>query len=130
MYLGGGSAQSPWMQTPSPLDTDLPGCRPPPLDVDLPGCRLPLSNACWEANPPFTVHAGKPTPSSQCMLGSQIPYPLWIEGMTHACENITLPKTSFAGGKDIFWISMLQQIIVHHFFQINALAISRCSQGV
>ena len=36
---------------------------------------------------PFTVHAGKPTPP-----------PLWTEGMTHACENITLPQTSFADG--------------------------------
>ena len=24
--------------------------------------------------------------------------PLWTEGMTHACENITLPQTSFVGG--------------------------------
>ena len=34
-------------------------------------------DACWETNPPL----------------------LWTEGMTHACENITLPQTSFAGGK-------------------------------
>ena len=26
------------------------------------------------------------------------PPPTWTEGMTHACENITLPQTSFAGG--------------------------------
>ena len=28
------------------------------------------------------------------MLGSQIPppHPLWTEGMTHACENITFPQ--------------------------------------
>ena len=26
--------------------------------------------------------------------------PLWTEFLTHACENITLPKTSFAGGND------------------------------
>ena len=25
--------------------------------------------------------------------------PLWTEFLTHACENITLPQTSFAGGK-------------------------------
>ena len=24
--------------------------------------------------------------------------PRWTEGMTHACENVTLPQTSFAGG--------------------------------
>ena len=32
------------------------------------------------------------------MLGSPPPPP--TEGMTHACENITLPQTSFAGGKN------------------------------
>ena len=26
------------------------------------------------------------------------PLTLWTERITHACENITLPKTSFAGG--------------------------------
>ena len=25
-------------------------------------------------------------------------HPLWTEGMTHACENTTLPQTSFADG--------------------------------
>ena len=27
--------------------------------------------------------------------------PLWTEGMRHACENITLPQTSFAGGNNL-----------------------------
>ena len=27
--------------------------------------------------------------------------PLWTEFLTHATENITLPQTSFAGGKDV-----------------------------
>ena len=30
--------------------------------------------------------------------GIQPPPPPWTEGMTHACENITLPQTSFADG--------------------------------
>ena len=34
-----------------------------------------------------------------CMLG-YTPSSPWTEGMTHACENITLPQTSFAGGND------------------------------
>ena len=29
-------------------------------------------------------------------------HPPWTEGMRHACENITLPQTSFAGGKYTF----------------------------
>ena len=44
-----------------------------PLDADHP-VMLPV------------MHAGKPNPH-------------WTEGMTHACENITLPQSSFAGGK-------------------------------
>ena len=27
--------------------------------------------------------------------------PLWTEFLTHACENITLPQTSFAGGDKV-----------------------------
>ena len=30
-----------------------------------------------------------------------MPPPPWTERMTHACENITLPQTSFASGKDV-----------------------------
>ena len=34
--------------------------------------------------------------------GRNLPAPtLWTEGMTHACENITLPQTSFTGGKKL-----------------------------
>ena len=36
-------------------------------------------------------------PSGGCILESHPPFPQWTEGMTHACENITLPQTSFAG---------------------------------
>ena len=31
----------------------------------------------------------------------QTPQPLWTERMTHACENVTFPQTSFAGGKNV-----------------------------
>ena len=62
----------PLMQTP-PLAADPAlGCRPPPS-----GCRPPghvTCDACWETNP----------------------HPLL---RTNTCENTTLPKTSFAGGK-------------------------------
>ena len=37
-------------------------------------------NACWDTHPP--------------------PPPLWTEFLTHASEIITLPETSFAGGKN------------------------------
>ena len=31
------------------------------------------------------------------------PWALWTEFLTHACENITLPQTSFAGGNKNPW---------------------------
>ena len=35
------------------------------------------------------------------------PLPWWTEWLAHACENITLPQTSFAGGKyKQFWIAV------------------------
>ena len=125
---GGGSAQSPnadplpldaeppWMQTylldadPSPWMHTTPwgrppGCRPPswmqadPLEADPPGGRPPL-----EADPLWIQ-----TPWScdlWCMLGSHPLIP--VDRMTNACENITLPQTSFAGGKysKILWMAL------------------------
>ena len=38
------------------------------------------------------LSAQPPTPGCR-------PYP-WTERMAHACENTTLPQTSFAGGKN------------------------------
>ena len=42
-------------------------------------------------------------------LGYRPPPPfLWKEGMTHACENITLPQTSFAGDHYIIsWMDLI-----------------------
>ena len=60
------------MQT--PLDVD------PPLDADPLWMQTPpghvTCDACWEATPPH------------------------VDRMTDACENITLPQTSFADGKN------------------------------
>ena len=36
--------------------------------------------------------------------------PLWTEFLTYAAENITLPQTSFAGGKNIDRLSFLSSI--------------------
>ena len=58
----------------------MEGVGRPPLDADPPG--HVTCDACWEANPP--PH----------------PYPQRIERMTHACDNITLPQTSFVGHKN------------------------------
>ena len=46
----------------------------------------PSNSQCMlGSQPPFPVHAGKPTPTP----------------MDRTCENITLPQPSFAGGNDI-----------------------------
>ena len=65
-----------------PSDAEPPGSRPPPSYVTC--------DACWEANPP----------------------PLWTEGLTDACENITLLQTSFAGSKH-YKIVSLRVLIIH-----------------
>ena len=45
-------------------------------------------------------------------LGPGTP-PLWTEFLTHACENITLPQTSFAGGKNAVKMSWTEPILKH-----------------
>ena len=51
---------------------------------------------------------GVPGPGWSLVLGGGIPActevdpPLWTEFLTHTCENITLPQTSFAGGKKVY----------------------------
>ena len=44
--------------------------------------------------------------------------PLWTEGMTHACENIILPQTSFAGANneiEVFYESLLPSSLIADF---------------
>ena len=54
----------------------------------------PVADPPWDADPLWSCDLW-------WMLGSQPPCArLWTEEMTHACENITLPKTSFAFGKN------------------------------
>ena len=51
-------------------------------------------------------YGGLPNPFKVYQIGGgQTSLPLWTEGMTQAFENITLPKTSFAGGNNLkSWI--------------------------
>ena len=62
---------------PPPMQTPYP-LEIDPSKADPPG--YVICDACWEANPP--------------------------RGQTNSCENITLPQTSFAGGKNAIceWI--------------------------
>ena len=62
------------------------GCVPPAA-VDVPG---------KVGSPPDTPLGNRPPPE-QTPPGADPPP--WTEFLTYACENITLPQTSFAGGK-------------------------------
>ena len=77
-----GSAQPPWMQTPSPN-----GGRPhTPLEADRPP--LLQTDSLLEAKPP---PLWRQTPMDAHLSP--------VDRKTDACVNITLPQTSFAGGK-------------------------------
>ena len=70
---------------------NLPGTRtPPPMEADsIPHCRQTPSPL--EADRPPPLEADRP-PSLQTDLSP-------VDRKIDACENITLPQTSFAGGK-------------------------------
>ena len=68
----------PWTEIPLWPETH-------PFDSDLPGIETPRRNM---------------GPGNQ--WSDIIQRPPWTEWLTHASENITLPQTSFAGGK-YFW---------------------------
>ena len=58
------------------------------------GLHTPLDQHPPGPGPPL----GPGTPWNQPPPRDQAP-PLWTETLTHATQNITLPQTSFAGGK-------------------------------
>ena len=66
------------------------GCVPPAA-VAVPG-------GLHQATPQSRHPMGADTPPEADTPREQTP-PLWTEFLTHAYENITLPQTSFAGGK-------------------------------
>ena len=97
-YPPGVGLETPPGQTPQCLPW-VWAWRPPP------GQTPQLPHWVWAWRP--ARHAGIPPPGYlqdmleyhlQCMLGYHPPP--WTEFLTHASENITLPKTLFAGGKD------------------------------
>ena len=74
------------------------GCVPParwphPVVSNGGSAQLPPPHASTDADPPGC----RPT---WMQMPSWMQTPPWTEGMTHACENTTLPQTSFAGGKN------------------------------
>ena len=79
------------------------GCVPPTCCPYLPACTAPREGV--HAHGGFTClggpcpgEGGVPAQGGTCLGGYVLP-PLRTEVLTHATENITLPRTSFAGGK-------------------------------
>ena len=57
-------------------------------------CTLP-----WGVSVTETPRTETPPGQTGSDIIQRPPPPPWTEWLTHACENITLPQTSFAGGK-------------------------------
>ena len=108
------------------------------------GCIPP---ACWPYLPACTAQGGAWSKggvwSGGCLLGGCLvggvwgllggmvsqhalrQTPPWTEFLTHATENITLPQTSFAGGKNIWYLAAMGSSIFLNFinrFGIQTLA--------
>ena len=66
-----------------------------------------------QAHPPEAdTPLGADTPPSRHPPGADTPpTPLWTEFLTHAYENITLPQTSFAGGKNKILMHYIRQYL-------------------
>ena len=93
---GGSPPGTPWTRLPGAGD---PGSRHPP-GPDPPRDQTPP----WTRHPPRTRHPPKDqTPP----LG---PGPTSLCGQTHTCKHITLPQTSFAGGKNLKFIRSTQLV--------------------
>ena len=69
-----------------------------------PGSRHPLGadTPQQQTTPQSRPPGADPHPGSRHPPGEQTPLLLWKEFLAHAYENITLPKTSFAGGNKFF----------------------------
>ena len=83
------SLSIPWI---SGAGLEEEGGLPTPLDADPPGGRPP------ESDPPGGRPLQKADPLDADPLEAKLRSP--VNRMTHASENITLPQTSFAGGKN------------------------------
>ena len=96
----------PGVICPTPLDADPPGCRPflhadPPWMLTPAGYRPSLdADTSLDADPPFHVTC------DACWEANPTP----MNRMTHRCKNITLPQTSFVGGKNWTW-NILETIL-------------------
>ena len=121
--------------TETPLDRDPPIRRPPwtdSLDRDHTGKRPPpQADFPWIETSPGQIHPTRnmgpetETPRRNMGLGSQTRSDIIqtppVNRMTHASENITLPQTSFTGGKNKKKKAFSMQVrgfVVTEFFNI------------
>ena len=93
-------------------------CTPPAMHAPYhtcPPCMPPAMHAPLLCTPPYHAcpHAMHNPPATQPPLPHMPPAmhtPLWTETLTHATQNITLPKTSSAGGKNFPWTTIHKTI--------------------
>ena len=102
--IGGGGGLGVFC--PTHPDADPPGCRPPS------GCRPPP-----RCRPPSWMQSPLPDADPPC-------------GQTNTCENITLPQTSFSGGKKGFdLIDRTRQSFASATPSTSAINVSVCKKG-
>ena len=82
----------------------------------------PCCKASWDSTPPAARHAGIP-PAMHAGIPAPSPPP--VNRMTNRCKNITLPQTSFAGGKDEAFYFCRQ---LAHLFKtsLQGVSVSAC----
>ena len=93
---------SSWMST-ACSSSQVPGGDP--LGADTPQNRHPPEQTPPRSRPPHTRHLpGSRSSPDQAPPGADTPrtrHPPPVNRMTNRCKNITLPQTSFAGGKNL-----------------------------
>ena len=65
------------------------------------GCILPAAVAVWGCVWPAQVLREWVSAQGEGVSAQGVYTPLWTEWLTDRCKNITLPQTSFAGGKNM-----------------------------
>ena len=97
------------------------GCLPPACCPYLPACTV-LGGVCsWRGCLPLVWGGCLPLVPGRCLplvLGGCIPAcngadPSPVNRMTDRCKNITLPQTSFAGGKNVNKTSIIECLKEH-----------------
>ena len=103
----------PSWPTPSPLLTPPCWPTPPPqlTHPSPPGWPTPPP-PCWPTPPPPPRQLDLTPPSGWTWRPPPLWTDRWMDGRTDACQNITFPRTTYAGGKNLM---RNKHIHVHQF---------------